>query len=490
MARVTLNISSGFNRDESLAIAATDCVNLYPHFPSGQTTTQGSVIGCAGIDEIAFTAENNFNRGGIVFQDKPYLVCGNKLWRVDFTIDAFGVRTYQAVDVSGMESIDGTARVSMSNNGEQICIVAPDYSNQFNAWIYTDSDGLVQVSNVAFDGPVADVDYIDGYFVFPKSNSNKWFISGLRDGLSYNALDFASAESDPDPLVTIVPLNGLLYAFGQKTFEPYQNTGSVDFPFERISSGIQQKGCISAESMTEVGGSLVWIGSGENERPGIFATTGGFPDRISTPAIENLIYGKGIDPVKNSHVIRWHERGHTFVSWTIPSVCTIVYDTTTQAWHRRESLDRFLNPQPWRATTILDVYSVKIVGDELSGRVGLMDESIFYEYGQEIRRYVTTPAIDNGGKPFSVYQVELVAESGTAPIAEQGSDPKVALSVSYDGGRIYCPKIFRQLGKIGQYLMPVSWPSLGRFQRSACFRLDISEPIKVVFVKMEAEIGS
>lgn len=490
MPRVTLNIAAGFNRDESLAIAATDCVNLYPHLPSGQTTTQGSVIGCGGIDQITFTAENAFNRGGLVFADKPYLVCGNKLYRIDYTTDLAGVRTYTAVDVSGSETIDGTARVSMASNGDQLCIVAPDVTSQFNAWIYTVGGGLVQVSDADFNGPVLDVDFVDGYFVFPKSNSNVWFISDLRDGLAYNALDFTSAESDPDPLVTLAPLNGLLYAFGQKTFEPYQNTGNVDFPFERISSGVQQKGCLSAESMIEVNGALVWIGSGENERPSIFMTNGGQPERISTPAVENYIYQGGIEPLRNSYAMRWHERGHTFIAFTVPSVCTLVYDATTQVWHRRESLDRFLNPQPWRTTTILDAYSVKIVGDELSGKVGVMDESIFYEYGEEMRRYVTTPAIDNGGRPFSVYQVELVAESGTAPQNGQGSDPKVALSVSVDGGRTYKPKIYRNMGKIGQFLKAIAWPSLGRFQRSACFRIDIAEPIKVVFVKLEAEIGS
>ncbi len=490
MARVTLNISEGFNRDESLAIAATDCVNLYPHIPSGQTTTQGGAIGCAGIEEITDTEVNAFNRGGIVFSDKPYLVCGSKLWRIDYTTDLSGVRTYTAVDVSGAESIEGTARVSMASNGDQICIVAPDYSNQFNAWIYTVGGGLVQISDADFDGPVLDVDYVDGYFVFPKSSSNVWFISALRDGLSYNALEFTSAESDPDALVTIAPLNGLVYAFGQKTFEPYQNTGNADFPFERISSGIQQKGCLSAESMVEVNGALIWIGSGDNERPSILMTNGGQPERISTPAIENYIYQGGIEPLRRSYAMRWHERGHTFIAFTIPSVCTIVYDATTGKWHRRESLDRFLNPQPWRVTTILDAYSVKIVGDELSGKVGVMDESIFYEYDYEMQRYITTPAVDNGGRPFSVYQVELVAESGTAPQNGQGSNPKVALSVSTDGGRTYKPKIYRSMGKIGQYLYPISWPALGRYQRSVCFRLDISEPIKVVFVKLEAEIGS
>ncbi|MGA4923061.1 hypothetical protein, partial [Bacillus subtilis] len=65
--------------------------------------------------------------------------------------------------------------------------------------------------DVDFDGPVAGVDFEYGYFLFPKLNSNTWFQSDLRDGLSYIATDFTVAESDPDNIVVIKSLNGLVY---------------------------------------------------------------------------------------------------------------------------------------------------------------------------------------------------------------------------------------------------------------------------------------
>jgi hypothetical protein len=490
MGRANLPIALGYYKDESLSISARDCCNLYPHIPESQTITDGAVIGVSGVAQVAFSATNAFNRGGLEMGGIPYFVCGDKLFNVTFVEDAFGARTYTANDVSGAETIDGAALVSMSQNGDQLCIVSPGYASQFNAWIYTVAGGLVQITDSDFDGPVAGVSFKDGYFIFPKANSNKWFISDLRDGLSYNALDFASAESDPDNITAIFPLNGLLYVFGQKTVEPYQNIGGAGFPFERISSGIQQRGCLSAESLLEVSGQLIWIGSGENERPAIYATNGGLPQKLSPPSIDALIYSGGIDAVRSSYAMRWSERGHVFVAFTVPGVTTIVYDVTTGLWHRRESLDRFFRPQSWRVTSIVDAYSVLLVGDELSGKIGILSADIFYEYGEEIRRYVTPPPIDNGGKPFSIYQLELVAESGTSPISGQGSAPVVRLSVSYDGGRTYSPEISRLMGLTGEYRYPISWPALGRFPRSACFRIDISEPIKIVFVKLEAEVGT
>lgn len=490
MPRTAIPIALGYYKDDSLAISARDCANLRPHIPEGQTITDGALVGTFGIEQVALTDTNAFNRGGLEMGGIPYFVCGNSLYSITYTTDAFGVRTYTSNNVSGAESIEGELLVSMAQNGEQLCIVAPDQNNQFNAWIYTVADGLVQISDPDFDGPVLGVDFHDGYFLFPKASSNKWFISDLRDGKTYNALDFASAESDPDNLAAIAPLNGLVYVFGSRTFEPYQNIGGAGFPFERISSGIQQKGCLSAKTLIEVNGSLVWIGSGENEQPGIYMTNGGVPQKISTSSVDTLIYSGGIDQVLKSFALRHSEKGHILVTFTVPSVCTIIYDVSTGAWFRRESLDRFLQPKPWRVTSIVDAYSILLVGDELSGNIGSLSESAFYEYGEEIRRYFTTPTIDNGGKPFSVYQLELVAESGTNPISGQGSLPIARLSVSYDGGRVYSPEISRMMGAIGQYRYPISWPSLGRFPRSACFRIDISEPIKIFFVKLEVEIGA
>ena len=491
MPRTRVNIAQGYYRDESFAISNRDCVNFFPHIPEGATVTDGSLIGVSGIEQVTDTAVNAFNRGGSELAGIPYFVCGSKLWRVEYTTDFAGVRTYSTVDVSGAEAIEGTARCFFSNNGDQLVIVAPDHNTKFNAWVYTVAGGLVQISDSDFDGPVSCVTFMDGYFIYAKANSNKWFISDLRDGLAYNALDFASAESDPDPIVVIAPLNGLLYVFGSRTVEPYQNVASGSgFPFERISSGIQQKGCLAPHSMVEVNGALVWVGTGENERPAIYITNGSLPQKLSPASVDNLIYEGGIDLATAAFVIRWSERGHTFVSFTVPGITTIVYDSITGLWHRRQSLDRFLDPQPWRVTAMVDAYSVILVADELSGIIGLMSENIYYEYGEEIRGYFTLPAIEADGKPFTLNQVQTLMETGTNPLNGQGNLPIVRMSVSYDGGKLYAPEISRAMGLTGHYYQPIEWSQLGRYPRSCTLRFDISEPIKRVFVKVEVDISA
>ncbi len=487
MARTTVPIAQGFYVDESIPIAAQECVNFFPHIPSQKTISDASLIGSSGIKLATEVA--GAHRGAHDMSGLAYEVNGQILYRIDYTEDVFGVRVYTAAAVSAAV-ISGTDKVIMSDNGDQLCIIAPDFGGQFNCWIYTVALGLVQVSDVDFDGPVIGLTFMDGYFVFLKANSNKFFSSDLRDGSSYIATDFASAESDPDNLVATAPLNGVLYIFGSLTCEQYiDQSGTAGFPFVRATSGVIQKGCHAPLSLIEFNGSLVWIGNGDNERPAIWISSGDNPQKLSTAPVDSLINSGGIEKLRKAFVIKWAERGHSFLAFTVPDICTLVFDSQTGLWHQRKSVNQFDQIIPWRVASLIYSYSVFLVGDSISGNIGVMDEDIYMEYDKEIHGYFTTPAIDNGGMPFSVNSLELMMQTGEVPITGQGSSPIMRVSISKDGGRTFSPEISRMIGQTGDYVIRVIWNLLGRYSRSAVFRWDISEPIKRVIVKGEIDIG-
>lgn len=483
MPRTNLPIASGYYVDESPAVSVRELVNLYTHIPESQTITEAALFGVSGIAEIGEAGVNDFARGIHVVGDRVFAVMGPRLWELSKPSDfVFTDLTY---------AVSGSDQVFTSDNGFQLCIVPPDFSHPRNVYIFDiNTNTFSQVSDTDFDGPAGGVCFSDGYFIFWKKDTNKWFISDLRDGLIYNALDFASAESDPDPISVIAQLRGIVFVFGSQTFEQYQNVGGAGFPFQRINSGTYNKGCIAPKSVVEVNNMLVWIGSGSNEQPAIWASEGGPPQKLSTASIDNIIFSGGIDPVRSAYVIKWAERGHSFIAFTVPGVCTVVYDFSTGLWHRRESIDRNGNDSPWRVNSMVDAFSTLIVGDSYTGKIGSYQRDFYYEYDQEIHAYFTSPPVDNGGKPFSVNQVQLVCQTGFVPQIGQGSDPIIRMSVSKNGGITYLPEISRKIGQIGQYEYPVTWPCVGRFSRSMTVRWDISEPISRVFVKAEIEIAS
>jgi hypothetical protein len=488
MPRTRLNIAQGFYVDESIPVSSQQCVNFYPHIPETETITDGALIGTSGIT-LAIAA-NDTNRGARTLAGSAYCVNGILLYIITYTEDTFGVRTYLINYLIG-PGIAGSARVIMADNGVQLCILAPDVATKFNCYIYSVATGLLAISDADFDGPANFVVYHDGYFVFSKTNSNKFFISDLRDGFVYDALDFANAESDPDNITALGVLNGLLYVFGSRTYEQWSNTGvGSGFPYVKAVSGNQQKGCSAPLSLTEFNGALVWIGGGANEKPAVWATTGGAPEKISTPAIDVLINSGGLTQLALAYQANWAEKGHNFIAFTVPDVCTVVYDASNRRWHQRESLNDDGNIVPWRVGGLMSVYSVIMVGDSIGPNVGILSDESFTEYGNRIERYFTPPALDNNGDPFTVNSVELMMETGTGPISGQGSNPIIRLGVSSNGGRTFSPDISRYMGVTGNYEQRISWDLLGRYSRSFQPKFLIDEPIKVVIVKGEMSIAS
>lgn len=490
--RLPFPIAQGFYVDESIPIAAQRCTNFHVHIPQTKTITDASLIGSAGIEDSGISYDDFSIRDIHVMAGVPYYVVQGKTYKILFTEDGLGNKTYYrilVIDETSTPEILGSDSVIMSDNGVELMIIAPDYDDQHNAWVYNSSAlDFSRVSDVDFDGPVNYVTYMAGFFVFLKKDSNKFFCSDLRQGLVYDALDFANAESDPDNLVAAEPLNGVLYLFGTTTCEQWYIPGGTGagFPFVKATAGTIQKGCTAPRSLVEFNGSLIWIGGGKNEKPAIWATSGGAPVKVSTAAIDVLINSGGIEKLSKAYQCNWSSRGHSFITFTVPDVCCVQYDSTTGLWATRESkFDG--NAIPWRAGGLVTAYDVQIVSDNLDGRLGIMDDEIYTEYGENIASYFVAPAFDNGGKPFTVNSVELMMETGTCPI---GATPEMRISISSDGGRTFSPDISVEMGETGDYERRLMWDMLGRYDRTFILRGDIDEPIKKVIVKAEIDIAS
>lgn len=489
-----LPFAQGFYVSESLPISAQECVNLYPNLPQTQTVSPQSLFSTPGLTEIAAAGTNELNRGLHAFDGIPYAVNGENLYRIDRMVDNFGVITFDAVNVGS--GIFGTERVVMADNGPlnagggagQICIVIPESNTKFNAFIFTIADGLVQLETVNsddFNGPVSGVVYVDGFFLFTKKDGKQFFVSSINDGFSYNALDFAAANVDPDPIRAPFVLKNEVIIFGSQTFEPFQNIGGSGFPFVRIDGAVQDKGISADNSITEIDGNMVWIGAADKEQAAIWISTGGKPQRISTTAIDNQIRTYSPETIENAFAMTYSQSGALFAVFTFPGQETFVYEATSNLWHTRESTNNEMQGQ-WRVSNIINAFDELIVGDLLTNKFGIIDKDVFTEYGEPIKRRFVLPPLDNGGNPFFNSSVELVGETGVGLTTGQGSDPQVLMSFSDNGGRSFGDTLSRGFGKKGEYEFRCLWDQLGRVARSRMYRFDMSDPVKWAFYKVEA----
>ena len=486
-----ISLGGHFYRSDSLPISAQECVNLYLNIPQVPTSNQETLLPCSGIKE-ATTAGTSYNRGSHTFKGLPYFVQGEDLYRVDESIDGTGNLVYTSVKVNGVVPIPGTRRVMIADNGadgNQMVIVVPELSVQFNAYIYTTSGGLVQISDSDFDGPVSSVRFIDGYFSYTKKNGQIFLVSDLRDGLAYNALDTGSAEADPDSVVGQWVLNfKTLVVFGQETMEQFRNAGGSGFPFLRVQGSTQSKGLVSAFAVEEVGGVMVFVGKSANETPAIWASSGGVPVKLSSTAIDQEISQYPLSVISQAFCNRYSIAGGQFVDFTFPGKKTFTYDFTAKDWHTRQSYVGDLDNKTSRVVSVCDAYAKLFVGDLNTNKIGILDNKTYTEYGETIRRWFITPHIEKDGYPIWVNAVELLVESGTGLTSGQGSDPKISMSFSKDGGRTYSNKWERSIGKIGEYLKRVVWNGINRVPRMICFRFDMSDPVKYVIRGIEARI--
>ena len=106
----------------------------------------------------------------------------------------------------------------MADNGVQLMILVP--GGLGSIWVQETTTFTPDINAVDSDftanGAPQLVVFIDSFFAC-NTDSKKWIKSAANDGNSWNALDFGSAESDPDKINSIHVFNNKLYISGSET---------------------------------------------------------------------------------------------------------------------------------------------------------------------------------------------------------------------------------------------------------------------------------
>lgn len=486
--RVEIPLTNGFYVSDSLPIGHQECVNLIPVVQQVPTLSQRQLIGSAGIRQVTTSGSDvsEINRGAHVMEGIPYFVNGSTLYRLDRSVvDGEIVYSLAQVGVSPI-SITGSGRVSMADNGYQLMILDPGG----DGFIYNkDTDVLSRILTGPFD-PVSGINplyvvFIDGYFAV-STDVKKWFVSALNDGTSWDILDFGSAEADPDPIVTPIVYNNQIFMAGSETTEGFQNIGGSGFPFQR-SNIFLDKGCYAPFSLVSTNQRYYMIGGGTNERPAVWAYQGGSYSKVSTTAIDNILNDYSDEELNASFALYWANRGQYYVLFTF-SDRTLVFNASTGLWHEQKSgipdeLDD-LQQTRWRVNSLVTAYGNTFVGDSQDGRIGILDIDTYTEYGNNIIRVFSPQPLANQGNSFRISHLELTMESG---IGNGVVEPMVSMAISEDL-KTFQYERNRKIGAIGKYGQRIIWRKLGRVPRFAIFKFRISDPIKPVVIKLEANI--
>ena len=482
MALIEVPIAIGFGEGFSLPFEGQTCNNLIPQAAQVQgSASAGALYHSPGVVPFG-TAGTGPHRGSIAVASVPYWVSGQCL----FTADKFGA-------VTNLGTIDGTARVVMAGNGITVAIIVPGEVGYF----FDDNAGLLPIEDPVFlenqntRGGVFSVTYASSFFVY--QTPFEYFNGTLRTenkGQSFLALDFGTADADPDEIVAVFEVRDELYVFSDQSVQVFQSTGAATSPFQNQRGAFIPKGLASRYAVAKFNGSFVFMGGAREDPTSVWQGGSGTAIKLSTAAVDNTIAKYTAEELASSFIMVYGEIGSQYMMLSLPRD-TLVYDAATSkllrrpTWHTRST-----NGGSWEVVSILKAFGKVLVGSGATGEIGQMSLANHTEFGVTPVREFAGAYFQDKSNALFMSNVELVAESGVGlGLGEpSGTDPAVELLISTDGGRTFISFGTRKIGMQGDSEKRMRWNRLGRTPLSAIFKFRLQEPVKIAFRKVVTDI--
>jgi len=392
-----------------------------------------------------------------------------------------GTTAYNVTTGAACGTIPGADRARWAASEQQMVLVADGV-----AYLY-DGANFDPISNGVLP-PVCDVAWLGDRFAFMATGSDTWWYSEISDAGNETGLDFATAESAPDPNVACAVLNDELVIFGSQSVEFWQVTSSATGPFAPVEGKGYQRGCIARDTVQFADNALFWVGDDL-----VVYRAGAVPQRISSSSIEDKIR-QCADPTTLTAIVVQFE-GHEIYVLNVPGVGSYAYDISrigVQAQAYGDSYERG-EWQEWqsagfdtfRGQVAQMVSGVAYVGDMTTADLWIMQVGAYADAGGPLKRQASAFIKIEEGTPRCLNIVlHGVVGQGTATGA--GSDPTVEMRFSDDQGRTFSGWKAASLGRMGAYRTRAFWQRLGLLRAPGrLVQVRCSDPVNIVFSHLE-----
>lgn len=452
-----LSTSPGVNATEN----GGRLINAYAEPLSQGARNTMRWIRAAGLRLATLVGTDTF-RGALTVGTVLYVINGNKAYTVTKTGS-----TYTPTELTG--TVGGSGPVIMARNMRattQILIVHSGGMSKIEAG---DVDDFSDV-----DLPAANsVDFMDGYF-FVTSGDGRVFASAIND-ITFNSLDYATAESSPDGLVRAVSFGRDLLLMGTATTEFWGNTGNATgFPFSRgpvIPVGLKAPHAVAG---FEVGfpDPIMWVANDNTVR----RLNGYTPEIVSTAALERLIEIAGTDleaSVYNAAGRSWWVLSGPTWTWAM--------DMRTGNWIERQSY----GSDRWRAHFGAGCFGEWLTFDRDSAKMFAVDglyrgedtnPLIWEARSTQDHRFPGRLLVHRASFNFVT---GVGRDTGIDPIE---TNPRVSISWSNDGGRTFGNELLRELGTQGEQRSIDIWRCGLTGPNGRQWRLRCSDPVEVSMI--------
>lgn len=462
---IPINLTGGTYKHNSLPLSAQSTVNFWPQLQQDQGTKSQYILESFPGKTLFGTATGDKNRGMFEHLGVVYKVTDTTL----YTVDSTGTHTSRG-------TIPGTDRCIIVGIGSSVVIVTGGVPYVWNgSSLSTVSDGDLESPNSCA--------HLNNQILYD-GTGGRFCSSDVGDATSINALNYATAESDADNLLRIYVHDQIAYMMGDKTIEPWWNSGIGKPPFDRIEGGIIQVGLGALHSVANSNNQVYFVANNNQ----IYAMKGSTAEPVSTLAL--AIELATFDTIDDAIGFCYNIYGQWFYEVTFKDANRTFCYPEGGEWFE-------LSSGTSGGRNIADSYCFAfrkhLVADANSGNIYELDEDNHTENDDTIVRIRDSAPLHGGlikgaaGKTLTMNWLELILEVGVGTLSGQGIDPVVMLSFSDDGGHSFSTEMWATIGRTGQFQYKVRWDALGSFE-SRIVRIRVSDPVHYCIYSAVADI--
>lgn len=459
-----------------------ECINWYPETDPTKLSRDPASPHQRGVTALYPTpgltvkttlAANELGRGTYTRSDGGvmYAVSGYKLYSID--------SSFTASEIATLNSNSGP--VSMTDNGTSLYLC-----DGTTRYYYTWATATFAVANDgAFTG-ASRVDIVDTYCIYNRPGTNQWGCTDAGDVVS-SALNFASKDSAPDPIVSLIVNKRDIFLLGLRVSEVWINVGAFPFPFQRIPGTSMQHGVASSASVSRLGDSFAFLAIDDRGKAVAVQMNGYSPVRISTHATEYA--WSQYSTVSDAVAYTYQREGHEFYVLSFPSAdVTWVYDLATTLWHKWLWRDSSNVLHRHRGAFGCFFQGLNITQDWANGTIYELDTDVYTDAGDTILRRRRCPHITSDLNRVFHHSLQIQFQPGVGLQSGQGSNPKCILRWSNDGGSTWGNDHLLTIGMAGQYKHRAIKRALGE-ARDRIYEVDVTDPINAVIVSSELKVS-
>ena len=455
----------GPSTDTDSQVNPQKTVNMYVKIESPGAISPISLRRTPGLPLIASAGTGGVGRSnGTRWKGKEYFVIGASLVSID---DNDVVATVGTL-------LTNSGRCEITRGRSYVMVVDGTYGYAWNGTTFTQN---IQSGDADFPNNPTHCRYIDGFFIVNEAGTDNFYRSDLEDPTGQDPLIFEVASASPDNILALGVFDRDIFTGGEDSTQRYYNSGGAGFNFSPYPNTIQM-GLVAPYSLYDWSGGVTGLFQSRTGGLGVYTLTGGqaIPESTDDDNEEMQGFSTKLDAFGTFYTLN----NLNFYALTFPSAnVTKVFQLGRKLSHHQASYDSTLPSGTigrWRVSGLGYTGKRILAVDYANDNIYTLDTNTYTENSNPLICERFSQIIHNKGLPISCSRYEVHAKRGVGILSGQGSNPKLQLAVSYNGGETYSVHRSKSIGGQGQYRRRSVWKHLSGDVEQLNTWLRYSEP--------------